>query len=538
MDPSRELTQNVDFEPLGRGISLADILELETPPFRFKDDAFRQIKYIEDYIRRADLTPTSSVRSVAIESHYVDRDFIFDYSVFFSRNLQPPKSHCRRVHFFAAEHDAVKAKLREIASILHRNEPNAEECYRQACEEFSRECYLGFTVVRPLPACPVGRTVLHLLPREKPKDDAFREMTCTRNYDVHLSGVELTIRGLAFQQQDLAVSRCATVALWCALQKIGDREVIASSTPADITSLASKHRLPYGRSMPSEGLAVDQMCLAIESLGLSPDLARVESLSHGRSLVYSATLSQMPAILIMEEAVENGEWHAVTVTGVKLNANHVPCPTGGTEAAGDDLSGDVIALYVHDDRIGPYRRADIDHSNSSRFLLTIKKESHVPNGNSEDWIVRYVLVPLYPKIRLSLTDLRTRTLMWLIPEIQRVVSGVGNIKLRKLPAVQFKQWIERGHSYTQRVLREQLLGEDQAIEFSQTLVLPRYVAVIRFSSQSFGNFDVLMDTTSARPNYNWIAVVGRRGEGKEAALRHAIAEYIADRCDCLDRYYR
>jgi len=320
VNPTWELTQTIRFESLSADVSLADVLGLDAPPFRTEREAFRQVKYLEDYVRRTDLSPTSDLRSVAIEGHYIDRDFMADQSVLFSRNLQPPPNYCRRVHFFAADANEVEQELERIVRIIYRGGTAAGKEYCEACREFSLRCYLGFSVIRPLAGCPVGRTVLRQLPPDKPEDDSVRVMNCTRNYEVHFMGVELTTRGLAFQQQDLGVSRCATVAVWCALHKVRERESIASFTPADITNLASKHRLPFGRSMPSEGLAVDQLCLAIESVGVSPYLAVVSSIERGRSLIYSATLSQMPCILIMNK-VGTSHWHAVTVTGMKCESH-------------------------------------------------------------------------------------------------------------------------------------------------------------------------------------------------------------------------
>lgn len=215
-----------------------------------------------------------------------------------------------------------------------------------------------------------------------------------------------------------------------------------------------------------------------------------------------------------------------------MRATHVPCFVGGSQVAGDDSSGDLKAIYVHDDRIGPYRRAELKFTNPNQLLVTIKIDSHDASGKTEDWIIRHVLIPLHPKIRISFNDLRTITQEWLTPEVQKVVAGVRNVPLDRLEAVQFKYWIELGQEYSGRVLKENLLGDDEAIEFCKSFVLPRYVGVIRYSSGLFGDFDVLMDTTSPRPNYNWIGVVARRGGDEPGELRHVIAEYIAECCRC------
>ena len=439
MDNPGTLKQTISFEALGSG-SLSDLLALEPPPFRTKQEAFDQLKYVEDYIRRPDLAPVTE-RCVAIESHYIDRDFITDHSVLLSRNLDSPPNYCSRVHFFASDPDNIERELRRLASLLHKGGDDAAKQFEKQCHDFSVKHYLGFTVIRPLPACRVGRTVLHLLPSEKKEDNSVRVMSCTRNYDVHFMGVQLTIRGLAFQQQDLGVSRCSTVALWCALHKLHQTEGVASPTPSEITRLASKDRLPFGRSMPSEGLAVDQMCLAVQLAGASPELARVGRFSQGRSLIYSATLSEMPSILIMERSDDKRVWHAVTVTGMKIKRIHEPFVVAG----GDDLSADLKALYVHDDRIGPYRRAELVATHPTELRVTINRKSHAEEGSPEDWIVHHVLVPTHPKIRINFNDLRFVTQKWLIPDIQKVVAGERGIQANDLPAVQFKSWfvIER-----------------------------------------------------------------------------------------------
>ena len=80
--------------------------------------------------------------------------------------------------------------------------------------------YLGFMVIKPLPGSPIGRTVLRTFERDAPRGGR-REFTAIRRYTVSLAGLSLSVRGLAFQQQDQGVSACATTALWSALQRNG-----------------------------------------------------------------------------------------------------------------------------------------------------------------------------------------------------------------------------------------------------------------------------------------------------------------------------
>ena len=156
-------------------------------------------------------------------------------------------------------------------------------------------------MIRPLDGCPVGRTVLRLLPREKKEDKSIRVMSCTRPYRAHFLGVRLHVGGLAFQQQDLGVSRCSTIALWCALHKAGESEHLTNATPAEITHRASQYRLPFGRPMPSRRIGRRSnnvlLCNRLECHHFS---RRVSTFSQGRSKIFSATLSAMPCILVMQ----------------------------------------------------------------------------------------------------------------------------------------------------------------------------------------------------------------------------------------------
>jgi hypothetical protein len=392
-----------------------------------------------------------------------------DHSVFYSRNLSQKANYCRRVHFFAADVAEVQRELSKLtlgAYGLGDRDTAGIHQHAERCHSFSQRYYLGFSIIRPLRGSPVGRTVLRTLPYIKKEDGTRRDMTCTRLYRVHLMGAELTVRGLAFQQQDVGVSACATVAVWSALHRLKITEEIAAATPAQITNFASQYRLPYGRSMPSEGLDVEQMCLAIQAMGVSPHLARVENFSQARSLLYSATRSGMPAILIMQLASDchkvpargpnspsvkaltapsssphepkqlevsstvegssatsppalseartleaqtldalpsashhsnkpiadpTGEhtWHAVTVVGMKLSSQHSPCPAtvGGAKAGNsgtaDDMSGDLKAVYVHDDRLGPYLRSELGMSLTNQTQLTVQMEPHDAGSRTE-----------------------------------------------------------------------------------------------------------------------------------------------------------
>src|SRR5687768_4781088 len=137
-----------------RGNSLRETAKLARSPLSVHDGD-RQLDYIARYIEKTELNSAVD-RCVLIEPHYIDRDFLEDCSAFYVQNLDPPENHCKRLHFFACSAETVSDYLRRIRTARRSNSSE----YQRLCSELSDRFYLGFTVIRPLPGCPVGRTVL------------------------------------------------------------------------------------------------------------------------------------------------------------------------------------------------------------------------------------------------------------------------------------------------------------------------------------------------------------------------------------------
>lgn len=495
---------------------LPELLGLASPLFLSKDAAFRQLRYVAKYVKPL------GCASVAIERHYIDRDFMEDYSVFYSKDLDPPPNHCQRVHFFSLPVDDVLARIETIVL----NGANSDEAaYRSECKQFSDEAYLGFSVVKPLPGSPVGRTVLKPYPEQPNGGDAGsrREFKCSRPYQVHFRGVELSVDGLAFQQQDAGVSACATTAIWSALQKARYLEEIRPATPAQITALASEYALPFGRAMPSEGLSVGQMCQAVEAAGASPALFRISDFETGRGLLYSATKSGIAPILILERSPDDRLLrHAVTVAGMRLRS-----PRTASRVANftDDVAGDLIALYVHDDRRGAYLRADVkpdagdQQSSKKKLTLTLGPQeggSYADEKwNSEDWNVVIVLIPIHAKIRLTFSDLRRLAVESIIPRLHAYRDGALLDIGEQSAAISFETWIERAYRYVEDLFLSPPRAKPAMVtELCQEVSLSRYLGVVRIQAEYCDPIDVLVDTTSTYRNGRCLAVIVLNDEKK------------------------
>ena len=164
-----------------------------------------------------------------MESHYIDHTFMHDDAVYYVRSLRSYPNFTKRVHFFTKAFDDNRWR-----KMIERAGQGAHSRIQNELQK----CYLGFSVIRPLPDSPIGRTVL---PAIFPTDSSF---ATTRPHNVHLAGFSLHVEGVPFQSQDQGVSACATTALWSALDCVANKEAITVSSPASITESATRYLLP------------------------------------------------------------------------------------------------------------------------------------------------------------------------------------------------------------------------------------------------------------------------------------------------------
>ena len=287
-------------------------------------------------------------------------------------------------------------------------------------------------------------------------------------------------------------------AIWSALQKMRDHEDIAAFTPAQITSLASKHSLPFGRAMPSEGLSIDQMCQAIQAVGLSPNLLRIDDVTNARAYLHSAVRSAFAPVVILKYC---NRYHAVAVAGMKLRIPHEPCII---QEQTDDLAGDLIALYVHDDRRGPYLRANLqDEGGKPKLCISSRNET----SNDELWDVTHIIIPMHPKIRLSFSDLRKCGLLAIV-EAHQCREFIEKTIAQELPEpITFQHYIVRSHKYIEDLITSRCLTASSIRELCTNVPFPRYVGVIRLAAPYLGKIDLLVDTTSTLRNGHFLSVL-------------------------------
>lgn len=296
----------------------------------------RQIEYLRYYLE--DLRATSAIE----EQGYFDRDYLAEFAAFYGVSAKGYPNICRRIHFFSG-------------SILDRSRFSKALAENDTALAEIQDRYLGFVVVRPIPAAPLGRTVLRWYPERLPNTP--RVMEPSRDYVCHLSGIQLTVRGLAWQQQDSAVGACATVGLWSMLHTSAFDENHAIPTTADITRSAHRTASLGSRVFPSAGLTIEQLAEAIKEQSLAPVVLDGD-IKNDRGATIGFSRERFAASC---GAFVRSKYPVLIIGQLGDVGLHAACVVGFRETMPPALAHDQILLqdgtiqyfYVHDDNLGP-----------------------------------------------------------------------------------------------------------------------------------------------------------------------------------------
>jgi len=444
-----------------------------------KTPVVNQVRYLARYCDRL------GARTIVCEEHYIDRHFLDEHALFYSRSLQPPPNHVRRFHVFSREFSDA-----QLSELLEESASAAGQTSRQICDDLSR-AYLGFISIRPLRSVPVGRTILRRLEDGEPRD-----IWATGTHDVHLANLTLTIDGLAFQQQDRAVGACATAAVWSALSRVSRHEGMRAPTPAEVSQAAGRHVLPNGRIVPAvAGLNVQQLCEAVRSSGFAPEVVRADERPEFFVVaLHTYLLSGIPVVLVL--LGHDGD-HAVTAVGFQSAA--APHPLLQTSVP--VRSARMSKIYIHDDRLGPYARSFLhplprtdDFDECLLLAIETPRDAHgdelVGNGtpraeDREEWVLDSAIAPVYPKLRLPARSLIT--LAELLGDlIEHIVGPENATKL----GVEF--YFERSGSYLSKLSGRIGLG---CAGFLRRVALPRWCGIVKWFLDERPLAEFVYDTT-------------------------------------------
>lgn len=339
----------------------------------------KQIDYIYRYLK--DL----GCLTVILEFDYIDKDYLEDYARYYVKGFNNSGGKTARLHFFSSKFD-------------HSNIENYLFNGSRARKKIDLQgSYLGFMVVKPLPKTFVGRTCLKLYPdilREKNKKCLSRE------YTVDLFGIKLTVNSIAFQEQDKIISACATTSIWSALHAISWKNVRDIPSRIEITTNAINHINESSNSFPSKELSNKQILRAVDSEKLKHQAIKVSGISKDTffKIVKIHINSGLPLILGVNV------FNVLNNSSLKEKAGHAVTILGYKESSTDP------AIYIHDDRLGPYSRASFKSLSSFENNGSLINEWGLVLQEKDDqgyWVEPHeILIPdslitlQYPKVRL------------------------------------------------------------------------------------------------------------------------------------------
>ena len=347
--------------------------------------------------------------------------------------------------------------------------------------------YLGFSVIRPLPTAPIGRTVLR--PYAAISERCFAPAALTHR--VHLAGLTIEAHGLPFQQQDQGVAACATTAVWSALTKVIRTDGGRSPTPFAVTAAATDLRV-QARVFPAlAGLDLEQMASAIHAFGYQPHVfQRAEDADDFVLALKTYLRSGIP--VVVRARVVGGDLHAFTLAGFRerdrddASTEDLEIRVGGMTKL---RSLGVTRWYSHDDRLGPYARLElVDGDGEDRHAkLRLSPAEAGFEALQAPMLFLDAIVPLYPKLRLTAEELIAFGID-LSPVVRYLAKDDGlRVDL---------QFMLGGEYLSQ--LRGRSMDRGRIVQICTTLALSRYVGVIRWYRDDDWLLDAVYDTTDLR----------------------------------------
>ncbi|MBN8686143.1 MAG: hypothetical protein J0M10_03960 [Chitinophagales bacterium] len=352
---------------------------------------------------------------MVIEDGYVSRDYLHDFAAYYAFCFKPYLKDCRRIHFF-------KTTITE--ELLNR----AILDEKQIDDQWWKENYLGFIVVKPIPTTVIGFTVLIHYNTSNPING--RMYWGLRDYKVHVFGREVTINSLAFQEQDSVLAACATTAIWTMLNKAANNPQTILKTPSEITRDAGSLSSDGGRIFPNRGLSVMQICQAILSSGLETEVKgynaeiydekgkvkeRIVSNNYTKKVLHAYAPLGIPIILVVKVPYSGGyDLHAITVSGYKRDTIQAKDLSDKTSWVAENIN----RFYAHDDQYGPFAKVDF----VGEGLSTQWSKDH--KDNLPTWVTK-IIVPVFPKVRISYPDIEA-----MVVGIDKILSVYFDKKIR------------------------------------------------------------------------------------------------------------
>ncbi len=409
---------------------------------------------------------SSTTKVIAVERHYIDKDYRDTFSHFHSKRFSTPDSRCLRLHFFNCE--ISRTDLRE-ASIDDKK------------RAILNQAYLGYSIIRPTKPNCIGRTLLS--PASGGGASAFASL-CPEK--VSILGTELRIDGFPFISQDADVTVCAESSVWMIMRYFSNRyHLYPEIYPFQIVNLTRDYSI--GRLVPSGGLYVWQMAEALRKIGRAPIIYTRNSFPKDFDhLLYTYIESGIPVLAGLKE-------HVLVAFGHRSDFSIKP-PTSGTLFT--SLYNN--AFVVNDDNTIPYqilhRTKSVSGPQSSKYTFND--------------IIEFI-APLPEKVFLPAESFQTVVIAILEKSSEFAYKQLS--PCLKNERLVLRLFLTTGKSFKQHLGTRQM-GNPTVEEVYRNLPLPHFLWVCEISTvdafsrhEAYG--EILWDATrNEREPNGWIAL--------------------------------
>ena len=488
------------------GYSIDTLFECFTNDYCVRSKKDQEIIYIYEYLEEL------GCKKIVVEEEYVDKEFLEDYSHYYSKCFRSYNRYCKRLHFFK---DLDGDKL-----VSYFSTKKIDKSYHDTLQKN----YLGYIVVKPLPDAIIGRTVLSMYSdtvfKGEDKDEkGKRSIRCVHTYTAHLNGIELTVDSLAFQEQDTVVGACATSALWSALQHTSSIFNCYTPTLYEITTEATKF-MSITRPIPSTGLTPIQIAQAIKSIGLEPEFKEYTDPSTREvvlpllNVCYSYLRSGIPIIMGVDlrREVKNKEGnpvevsigqHAITLTGYRLSEKGksvLENECGCINEAYEDLrfiGSKITSFYAHDDQIGPFSSIAVGVGDNGTIEFDTSWTYYDPEEKKDKKykvIPTLIIIPIYHKVRIPIN-----TLLKPINQLSQLIQAIKVLPTDE-DKLEWDSYLCCVNSYKKEILDSDILNKPDILNSKCPKYMWRFVATYNNTPL----LEIMVDATDMERSFQMI----------------------------------
>ena len=445
--------------------------------------------------------------AMVVEKKYLSESYLKDYVNYYAESFNSYSKFTRRIHFFNVQ---IKDEL-DFRDLILNNRLGGKEL-KSSIEDI----YLGYVVIKPTINSFIGATFL------KPYSglDGLRNYNSVFSSTINLFGRFIKMEGCVFQQQDRAVSACATSALWSAFHVSHQLFGTPTASPSEITISAGLSDIG-NRTFPNKDLDNLQIAKAIVNIGLVPELRIQENDDSSidtvnitninlRRIVYAYNRIGIP-ILLGYKLKDSGAYHLITLIGYRmLDQTELKDKIVSNESQTDLklVADNVKRFYAHNDQIGPYVKVNMKGEGYDLEVCNIDEEFREATTDS-------VIIPIIENIRISYENIAVSifeissivdSLIKFYNDINEMTSSdngevsIHNPLTNPQNQLEWDIYLEHSNQYKSDILNDKSIHEELRIKISETS-FPKYIWLCRCQLRNEKDnvitslFDMIYDPT-------------------------------------------